>query len=424
MTGDFEPFDSAWRNDPYSAYRQLRDEAPIHRSPQSGTWCVSRYDDVLGVLRDAESFSSRAMFTVLMNGGSDKPPPLNWEGIKFIARFAWRTRVNPLRFGKERMLIAADGSSHSSLRTVVNRGFTPRRIAAWEPRIRSLTQELLTPLREGQAFDLVHDLATPLPVTVIAEMLGVEPERMRDFKDWSDEIISGVSGPKRTTYPDPPHPDTSRALEALAGYLSRTIRERRRAPGDDLISTLLAQQEGDTALTTFEVVQFVMLLLIAGNETTTNLIGNAVRALLDHPGELAAMASDPSRVPRVVEETLRWNAPIQMIFRNTTRDTEIAGTAIPAGAAVAVLLGSANRDERRFPEPDRFQPDRDTRGHLAFGFGAHFCLGAALARLEGVSALESLAPVLPRLECPDTERQWVDSFLVRGPTRLPLRDAA
>ena len=424
MTVQFEPFDSAWRSDPYDAYRQLRDEAPIHRSPDSGTWCVSRYDDVVSVLKDPDTFSSRAMFTVLMNGGSDKPPPLNWDGIKFLVRFAWRVRVNVLNFGKERMLIAADGEPHSSLRTIVNRGFTPRRIASWEPRVRSLTEELLAPLRAGEPFDVVHDLATPLPVTLIAEMLGVEPERMREFKSWSDEIIAGSSGPKRTTYPDPPHPDTAAALEALAGYLSRTIRERRNAPGDDLISTLLASQEGDAALTTFEVVQFVMLLLVAGNETTTNLIGNAVRALLDHPDERAALASDPARVPLVMEETLRFNAPVQMVFRSATRDTEVAGTAIPKGATVAAILGSANRDERRFPDADLFQPGRDTRGHLGFGFGAHFCLGAALARLEATSALEALAPLLPQLECADTERGWLDSFLVRGPTRLRLQEAA
>jgi cytochrome P450 len=424
MTVEFEPFDSGWRNDPYPVYRQLRDEAPVQRSPGSGTWCVSRYDDVLAVLKDPESFSSRAMFSVLMNGGSNEPPPLNWEGIKFIARFAWRTRLNPLGFGKQRMLIAADGEAHGSLRTIVNRGFTPRQIAAWEPRVRALTRELLAPLHTSEPFDVVHDLAIPLPVTVVAEMLGVEPERMRDFKHWSDEIISGISGPKRTTFPDPPHPDTAEAIESLAGYLAHTVRLRRRSPGNDLVSTISAEQEGDAALTTFEVVQFVMLLLIAGNETTTNLIGNAVCALLDHPSELASMAQDPSRVPLAIEETLRWNAPIQMIFRSATRDTEVAGTTIPKGATVAAMLGSANRDERRFEEPDRFRPERDTRGHLGFGFGAHFCLGAALARLEAVSALAALAPELPRLACSDGERAWVDSFLVRGPTRIPLQVAS
>jgi cytochrome P450 len=171
------------------------------------------------------------------------------------------------------------------------------------------------------------------------------------------------------------------------------------------------------------VVQFVVLLLAAGNETTTNLIGNAVTALLDHPDQLARVAADPSLVPAAIEETLRYDAPVQIVFRVATQDVELAGTRIQRGAYVAPLLGSANRDERRFPDPDRFDVARDAQGHLGFGFGKHFCLGASLARLEARVALEALAPELPRLER-ERPRELVDSFLVRGPRRLALRRAA
>jgi len=209
----------------------------------------------------------------------------------------------------------------------------------------------------------------------------------------------------------------------LIPYLRGIAEARRRRPADDLVSTIVAQQDGENALTIREVIQFAMLLLVAGNETTTNLIGNAVTALLDHPDQLARVAGDPSLVPAAIEETLRYDAPVQILFRNATQDVEIAGAKIPKGAYVALLLGSANRDERSFPDPDRFDVTRDPQGHLGFGFGKHFCLGASLARMEARVALEALVTELPRLEG-GRPRELVDSFLVRGPRSLELRRAA
>ena len=185
----------------------------------------------------------------------------------------------------------------------------------------------------------------------------------------------------------------------------------------------MSGQEGGTALSTREVIQFVMLLLVAGNETTTNLIGNAVTALLDHPSELARLANEPSLLPAAVEEALRYDPPVQVVFRTATQDLELAGTRIPKGAYVAPMLGSANRDERRFPDSDRFDIARNPQGHVGFGFGKHFCLGASLARLEARIALAALVPELVRLER-QGPREVVDSFLVRGPRRLELRRAA
>jgi cytochrome P450 len=421
MTSDYDPFDPADRRDPYPTYRALRDTAPVHRAPRSDTWCVSRYEDALGVLRDPATFSSRAMFTVLMNGGKEGFPPLSWDMLKFLIRFPLRIRANPFSFPKVRNLIAEDPPRHGPLRNVVNRGFTPRRIAEWEPRIRALAEQHLDALRRGAPFDLVHDFAIPLPVTIIAEMLGVEPERKEDFKRWSDAFIEGATGTGRA---HPFAPEFTDAVLDFMSYLRDVVRRRRRAPGDDLVSAILAESPGGEALSDLEVMMFVQLLLVAGNETTTNLIGNAVNALLDHPEQLARVHRDPGLVPALVEEVLRFDSPVQTVFRTATRDVEVAGVAIPSGGLVAVMIGSANRDERRFPDADAFDVARDPRGHLAFGFGEHFCLGSALARLEARVALEALVPELARVERSSPDRELVDSFLVRGPKRMPLIRAA
>jgi cytochrome P450 len=420
MHPSYDPCVSEWRDDPYPHYRALRDEAPVYFAPQTKAFCVSRYDDVMHVLRNPEIFSSRAMFTFLMNQGREGRPPLSWPLLRFLVRFVFQARLNPGEFATARNLIAQDGDSHSAMRGIVNRGFTPRRIASWEGRARELVEASMQKLRSGAPFDLVRDLAVPLPVTLIAEMLGVEKARLADFKRWSDCIIDTTTGPGRSHPFNPPMVDT---IVELAQYIRGVAEDRKRNPTDDLVSVIVAEQEGAQALSIREVIQFVMLLLVAGNETTTNLIGNAVKALLAHPDELAQVVADPSLAPQVIEETLRFDAPIQLVFRTTTEDTEIAGTRIPKGSTVAPLLGSANRDERRFDDPDRFHVRRNPQAHVGFGFGKHFCLGASLARLEARVALEALVPELPRLASA-TRVELVDSFLVRGPKRLELRPAA
>jgi len=419
MPIEYEPFSARWRDDPYPAYRELRDHAPLHFAPESDCFCLSRHEDVLFALNHPEIFSSRAMFTVIFNSGFEGAPPLNT--LKFLVRLALATRANPLGFQNARNLIASDPPAHGELRAIVNRGFTPRRIQAWEPRIREIAARCAAPLAAGERFDLVGDFAIPLPVTIIAEMLGVASERFEEFKRWSDAVIEGATGSKRGF---PPHPDTLQAFVELDRYLARIIRLRRRTPSDDLVSAILAEAPGGERLTTLEVLLFLSLLLVAGNETTTNLIGNTVSALLDHPRELARVGADPKLVPNLVEERLRYDSPVQVVFRTATREIERHGVRIPQGAIVALLLGSANRDERRFASPDSFDPGRDARGHLAFGFGQHFCLGASLARLEARVAFEALAPALPRLERVPAERTLLDSFLVRGLRRLELRRAA
>ena len=416
MTISFDPLRDVRTPDPYPLYRALRDHAPVHRAPGSGHYCVSRYDDVQHVLRSPDLFSSRAMLTVLLPAGADGELPLTPRVLWFTARLIWKARLNPYLLRKNPSLISSDSARHDKLRAIVNRGFTPRRIALWEERARAIVAESVAKLDRGDAFDLVEDLAIPLPVRVIAEMLGIAPERRSDFKRWSDTIIATSTGAGRA---NPFAPHVLATFYECISYLAEIARERRRAPADDLISAIVSPGEGG-ALHPQDAMQFVMLLLVAGNETTTNLIGNAANALLDHPEQLARVAANPELVPDAIEEALRFDSPVQLVFRLATADTEIAGVRIPKGAVVVPLIASANRDERRFPDADRFDVARRPQGHVAFGFGKHFCLGASLARLEARVALEALAPRLLALRKRDPEPPRLDSFLVRGPAQLAL----
>ena len=413
MTLDYDPFSPRFRDDPYPAYRALRESAPVHFAPESRMFCVSRHEDVSQVLRRADLFSSSAMATVLMNADMG---PMRPRYLLALARFLLKARINPITMQKRGNLVSSDPPRHDVMRKIVNRAFTPKRIEAWEQRAREIVATRLAKLARGDAFDVVEDLAVPLRVTIIAEMLGVAPERQHDFKRWSDAIIAVATGSARQ------NPVESGMLDGfgeLYAYLRKTVRARRRAPENDLVSVLVDPSQ-DGVLDELDMVQFVVLLLVAGNETTTNLIGNAVHALLEHPEQLARVAADPALVPGLVEETLRYDAPIQMVFRTASCDTEIAGTPIPKGSTVVPLLGSANRDERVFDAPDRFDVGRDAKGHLAFGLGVHFCLGAALARLEARVALEGLVPLLAECEPGQSVAPFIDSFLVRGRTQLPV----
>src|SRR5262245_8593857 len=423
MERRYEPFSEAVREDPYPYYAALRDEAPVYWAEEAEAFCISRYADVQAVLRDPEAFSSDAMRTMLIGLRPGADPARDADAMERVMAFAQGLPFPEAELLAARQLISDDPPRHDVLRMLVNRGFTPRRIAEWEPRMQAIVDECLRGLRDGADFDVVADLGIPLPVRIIAEMLGVEPERRADFKHWSDAVISGTTGLGRRV--DPVASGFVPAMRALGEYITGVVAARRATPGDDLVSLLVAAQDGEAGLPAAEVMCFVMLLLVAGNETTTNLIGNATNALLRHPAQLARVRADRSLLPSLVEESLRWDAPAQLVFRRTTRGVEVGGQHIPADRHVIVLLGSANRDERQWgPTAADFDVARNPQGHLAFGFGTHFCLGAALARLEARAALRALVDELPRLERRDPRTEWVDSFLVRGPRRLALRRAA
>jgi len=345
---------------------------------------------------------------------ADAPWP-SVGGLYFMARAWWKIRMSPTAIFWARALIGEDGESHQQLRKVVNRAFTPSRVASHEPRMHAVVDECVARFHRGEPFDLVRDLAVPLPVTIIAELLGVDSSRISDFKRWSATAIDLISGPNRT---EPPSREDQDAIIELLAYIRRCAKERRKNPGEDLLSAVVTSTAGEEVLNDAEAVIFTVLLLLAGNETTTNLIGNTSLALLRNRPQLELLEADPSRIPAALEESVRFDSPIQTVFRITTRETEVAGTRIAKGETIALLIGSANRDERRFPNPDRFDIERDTQGHVGFGFGPHFCLGASLARLEGRVALERLVPILAELEPPRGEVERQDSFLVRGPLSL------
>jgi cytochrome P450 len=418
----YEPFSEAVREDPYPYYAALREEAPVYWAEGAQAWCVSRYDDVHFVLRNADLFSSDAMRTMLM-GARPGVNPLEDPEVMGRALALTQALAFPLEeLIAGRQLISEDPPRHTAMRNLVNRGFTPRRIAMWEPRVREFAREYVQEMRHADEVDLVEALAMPLPVRVICEILGVEPERRDDFKRWSDRVIAGTTGSTRTV--DPLTSGFAEAMKELAEYIRGVVAQRTKQPSDDLISVLVAARD-DAGLSAAEMTMFVLLLLVAGNETTTNLIGNATNALLSHPSQLARVSADRSLVPSWIEETLRWDGPVQFVIRRTTAEVEIAGQRLPANVHVVAMIGSANRDERQWgPAAEQFDVTRNPQGHLAFGFGNHFCLGASLARLEARIALEALLEELPRRERSEARVEHIDSFLIRGPKRFLLRLAA
>jgi cytochrome P450 len=425
MPLEYSPFSAASRADPFPVYRRLRDEAPVHWTDEPGAWVVSRYADVVQVLKRPELFSSDAMSTVLMGVSPTAllDPASDPDAVRSMLAFAQAMPFDMGELGTSRNLIAADPPRHDAMRAIVNRGFTPRRIAAWEPRVRELVDECMQRLRRGEEFDVIRDLSVPVPTVVIAELLGVEPGRRDDFKRWSDAIISGTSGSRRGR--DLMESGVVGAVAEFAEYFVEVAERRRREPRDDLASVLLSAQGSEDGLSPSELVLFALLLLVAGNETTTNLIGTAVNLLLDHPAELAKVNADLRLVPALVEETLRYEGPVQLLFRRVTRDVEVGGTRIAAHQVVVPLLGSANRDPRHWgDDAEEFRVARDPQGHLGFGFGVHFCLGASLARLEARCVLEALVPELPRRVRRHTRIEYVDSTLMRGPRALELLPAA
>ena len=400
----YDPFDPTLVADPYPVYRWLRDEAPLHHSAQTDTFVLSRYEDVSWALGDPDLFSSDAMRGVLLG--------------------------QPTGVGEERLpresatgnLVSIDAPGHTELRRSVNRGFTPRTINGWRPRSDALVAELLGAVH-GDRIDVVGELAVPLPVRVIAELLGADADRAEDFRAWADASTRAASGSARGGIDD----EAIAAVLAMAAYLGTEIDDRRQSPRDDLLTTLVRAQ-GDDVLTRDEAVGFAALLLFAGTETTTNLVGNACWALLSTPDERRRLVDDPARVPAVLEETLRWESPVQYVFRRATRPFRRHGVEVPVDANVTLVLAAANRDPRHWgDDAEEFRPDRAVSGHVGFGFGAHYCLGASLARHEATAALDALVPWLAA-DVDPTEaggREFLDSCQFRGRRRLELtREAA
>lgn len=392
----YDPFNPAVLADPYPHYAALRRAGAVHSVPALGMKVVCRYAEAESVLRTADAFSSSPYQDFIRAA---------------IELGAGRVRV------EGETLLGSDPPVHTRLRKIVNRGFTQARIQAFEPAVEKMAGELVAELVAAGEADFVATVAGPLPVMVIATILGVEPERHRDFKRWSNYILLATTG----VLGDDERQGLVRSFEEMNEYIDEMIARRRRNPTDDLISTLIRAERGEEAMGPEEVRTFVPLLLIAGNEATTHLIANAAMALLARPELIERTRAMPGFAAKVVEETLRYDAPVQMVLRRASRRTEFGGAVLEQGDILGVLLGAANRDDRRFAAAERFDPDRDAGAHLTFGAGNHFCLGAGLARMEARIALSALANAVGSFERVEERIEYPASFLVRGPKALRVR---
>jgi len=379
-------------NDPFPFYEMGRQMSPLFL-PQPGIWMAFNYDECLGILRDNDTWPSG----IGTAEGDEAAPP---------------------------SLLGSNPPRHTRLRALVSQAFTPRMVAELEPRIRQIAAELLDPAMANGEFDLVETLSYPLPVIVIAEILGVEPERRQRFKEWSDEVVATLGTGFNNDSSDraPGNQLLSEAtFEEMRSYFMSLCEERRANPRSDLISGLVQAEMDGEKLSFDELLQMLILLLVAGNETTTNLISNAVLEFIAHPDQLARVEADLSLVPTALEEVLRINSPVQATVRRASRDVELKGKTISKGQQVMVWLAAANRDPEVFAEPATFDVTRTPNRHLAFGQGIHFCLGAPLARLEAKVAIEELLARAKNFRRTDDRMlRRVPTFIMRGVRELPV----
>jgi hypothetical protein len=381
MSIAFDPFVQTSAPDPHPVYRALRDREPLHRSEERGLWVLSRHADVRAAILDPATYSSA--HGVVPSGFVPEKP----------------------------ILISSDAPYHTRLRKAVQRALTPRRVAELEPRIRGFARRLLAALPAGEEVDLVAGYTQPLPMFVMSELLGVPMEDRPTFRRWANAVVHTDQG-------------SSAAIETaqreLYAYFARVVAERRARPRPDLIGILLSPTEEGDALSEDEILGFCFLLLLAGIETTTAALGNAAAILDRERDERARLAADPSRIPGAIEEVLRYDSPVQGLTRTLARDVELHGRRLRRGERVHLLFAAANRDERSFAEPERFDAGRDPNPHLAFGFGVHFCLGASLARLELRIGLEELLARAPRYAVAGEKLERVRSDTNRLFVRLPV----
>ena len=395
----FNRLEPPYLDDPYPLYARARRETPVFFSPEFGLWFVTRYDDAWAVLKDTARFSSR----FLMRTPADAPP-----AVGEVLREAYPELP---------MLVNDDPPGHTRTRALVSRAFAPRLVAGLEPSVRAIVTRLVDGFAGDGGADLIAELAYPVPIEIICMLIGLPVESRGRLKRWTNDLVTlgapGTDSERQLA--------CARSSVAFQRYLQAQIEARRAAPRDDLLTALItAHADGEEPLDVAEIVNLLIVLIFAGHETTTNLIGNLLVLLLARPQMLRAIRDDPTLTDDVITEGLRMDGPVQGMFRTTTEEVTLGGARIPAGAQVMVLFGSANRDEAVFSDPDQFDPGRsNNHRHLGLGRGIHACLGASLARMETRIVLDTLAERLPNPK-QDTTRPptYFPSLMHRGPQAL------
>lgn len=399
-TPQLDVLSPAFKADPYPTYAQLREYAPVYRAVLPDgvpVWIVTRYNDVQAVLKD-ERFSKNYRRAMTPEQLAQLPP------------------VPDMFLTLNNNLLAHDPPDHTRLRTLVSKAFTPRMVDQLRPRIQQLANDLLDQVQPRGQMDLLTDYAFPLPITVICEMLGIPVADRDQFRRWSNVLVSSTSALEDA-------PEVLQAGGEFARYLLALVAERRAAPQADLVSGLIAAEEQGDTLSEDELLGMIFLLLVAGHETTVNLIGNGMLALLQHPDQLAKLKAEPSLIKGAIEELLRYNGPVETSTeRFALEDVTLEDVTIAKGDMVLVVLASADRDASQFADPDTLDIERTNNRHLAFGHGIHFCLGAPLARLEGQIAISTLLRRMPKLQLavPAAELVWRPGLLLRGLQQLPV----
>jgi cytochrome P450 len=390
----FNPMAPEFVVDPYPTYHRLRAEDPVHHSPL-GFWVLTRYADVIAMLRDPRLIKEPIAAFVAARFGMAVPPGL---GLSMLDR---------------------DPPDHTRLRGLVSKAFTPKALESLRPHIQGIVDGLLAKVEGRGEMDLIEEFAYPLPVRVICEMLGVPVADHERFKQWGLDIARGLDAIMLP--PDSEVAQRSMAgRRALAAYFRELIAERRAAPREDMLSALIAAEEAGDKLNEDELMATCLLLLVAGHETTVNLIGNGSLALLRHPAELRKLRDNPGLITSAVEELLRFDGPVQRTARIPSEDITIGDHTIPKGEMVMPFLGAADRDPAQFPDPDCLDITRGDNRHIAFGMGIHFCLGAPLARMEGQIAINTMLQRLPKLALAIDKPEYRQSLTLRGLQALPV----
>ena len=394
-------FDPAFKANPYPTYAELRSTAPVHRAtlPDGrGVWLVTRYEDVLAVLKEGR-FAK------------------DWRKVMTPEQFAQIPPIPEVVKPLSRNMLDTDPPDHTRLRALVSKAFTPRLIERIRPRVQAIADALLDAVQGKGEMDLIDDYAFPLPITVIAELLGVPAKDQDRFREWSDAAVSGNASQEYLEKVLIPH------MRAFTDYLRAMLEEKRKDPRDDLVSGLVQAGQAGDRLSEDELLGMVFLLLVAGHETTVNLIGNGMLALLTHPDQLQKLRKDSSLIKPAVEELLRYDGPVETSTeRFAKEDVAVGGTVIPRGEMVLVVIAAADRDPERFQDPDALDIARLDNRHLAFGKGIHHCLGAPLARMEGQIAIGTLLSRMPelRLKEPYESLAWRPGMVLRGLQSLPV----